>query len=87
LSIVQRYEIYLPLRDNNQLEIEPEKFEAVKMTLFQKFNGVTWISSDFSLKGLWQGRDRAYQDEVVIFTVLEFSPCWIFLKQIIGIYA
>ena len=28
---------------------------------------------DFPLKGLWQGRDREYQDEVIIFTVMDFS--------------
>jgi hypothetical protein len=55
------------------LEIEPEKFEDVKATLFQRFRGVTWISRDFPLKGLWQGRDREYQDEIMIFTVLDFS--------------
>ena len=73
MPTVERYEVYLPLRYNNQLEIEPKKFEEVTTILFRRFRGVTWIPREFPLKGLWQGRDREYQDEVVIFIVLDFS--------------
>ncbi len=70
----RRYDFYLPLTYNDGRSIEREKFDAVEKKLMTRFQGLTSHRREFPLKGIWQGNQRLFIDQVVIITVLDFRP-------------
>jgi hypothetical protein len=70
----KRYDIYLPLRYNDGTPIEREKFREVEVTLLQRFSGLTEVQQENPLRGLWKGEAVVYEDEIVVFSVIDFHP-------------
>jgi hypothetical protein len=64
----------LPLQYNNGEWIEDEKFEQTRSELFQRFGGLTYIMREFPLRGIWGQDNRVYQDFIITYTVIDFSP-------------
>jgi hypothetical protein len=70
----RRYDIYLPLADNNGRPFADALFDSVERRLLARFNGLTAQQREFPLRGIWQGGSRLYLDQVIIMTVLDFQP-------------
>jgi hypothetical protein len=68
----RRYDLYLPLTDNERRPIADETFDAVERRLLARFGGLTSQQRDFPLRGIWQGKTRLYHDQVIVMTVLDF---------------
>ena len=68
----RRYDLYLPLADNEGRPFADELFKAVHGRLLDRFGGLTAQQRDFPLQGIWQGATRLYLDQVIILTVLDF---------------
>jgi hypothetical protein len=68
----RRYDLYLPLADNNGRPFPDEKFKELQGGLLARFGGLTTQQRQFPLQGIWQGATRLYLDLVVIMTVLDF---------------
>jgi hypothetical protein len=69
---VRRYDLYLPLTDNESRPFADELFEALERRLLTQFGGLTSQQRDFPLRGVWQGESRLYLDQVIVMTVLDF---------------
>ncbi len=74
LTHVRKYDIYLPLQDNNGRFIEEEKFDQVDDELFHRFGGVTSIMREFPLRGIWGQDNIVYRDLIIIYTTIDFQP-------------
>jgi hypothetical protein len=70
----RRYDLYLPLADNQGRPFADELFKSVHGRLLDRFGGLTAQQRDFPLQGIWQGPTRLYLDAVVVLTVLDFRP-------------
>jgi hypothetical protein len=70
---VKRFDIYLPTRFNDGRKVPGRLLDGVEDELFERFGGVTVIPRQFALHGLYRGAERAYRDQVVIFTVFDFE--------------
>jgi hypothetical protein len=68
----RRYDLYLPLTDNNGRPIADQVFRDVQGRLLARFGGLTAQQRDFPLQGIWQGGGRLYLDRVIIMTALDF---------------
>ena len=68
----RRYDLYLPLTDNEGWPFAEELFDAVERRLLAQFGGLTTQQREFPLQGIWQGDGRLYLDLVIIMTVLDF---------------
>jgi hypothetical protein len=68
----RRYDLYLPLMDNEGRLFGRELFDAIERRLVARFGGLTTQQCDFPLRGIWQGQDRIYLDLVIILTVFDF---------------
>lgn len=68
----RRYDLFLPLEDNEGRPFEDDQFDQVERRLLARFGGLTAQQRDFPLKGIWQGETRLYLDQVIILTVLDF---------------
>jgi hypothetical protein len=68
----RRYDLYLPLTDNNGRPIADEVFRDVPRRLLARFGGLTAQQREFPLQGIWQGGARLYLDQVIVLTVLDF---------------
>jgi hypothetical protein len=68
----RRYDVYLPLTDNDGRPFADELFKAVQRRLLDRFGGLTAQQRDFPLQGFWKGAARLYLDQVIIMTVLDF---------------
>jgi hypothetical protein len=68
----RRYDLYLPLTDNDGRPIPDAMFDAVERRLVGRFGGLTSQQRDFPLRGIWQGESRIYLDQVIVMTVLDF---------------
>jgi hypothetical protein len=68
----RRYDLYLPLTNNEGLPFAAEVFDGVERRLQAPFGGLTTQQRDFPLRGIWQGEGRIYIDQVIIMTVLDF---------------
>src|SRR5262249_22886765 len=68
----RRYDLYLPLTDNEGRPFAAELFDAVERRLVARFSGLTTQQHDFPLRGIWQGEGRLYLDQVIILTALDF---------------
>jgi hypothetical protein len=68
----RRYDLYLPLTDNEGRPFADELFDAVERRLLTRFGGLTSQQRDFPLRGIWQGESRLYLDQVIVMTVLDF---------------
>ena len=71
-QLVQRFEIYLPLRYNDGTMIPEEHYRQVEFELVERFGGVTMIEQRNPLKGIWKFQNRRYVDEIIIVTTLDF---------------
>lgn len=54
----RRYDLYLPLFDNDAQPIADEVFKDVQRRLLARFGGVTAQQREFPLQGIWQGGTR-----------------------------
>jgi hypothetical protein len=70
----RRYDFYLPLRDNDGREFPDQLFDDLERRLLTQFGGLTSLQREFPLRGIWQGSERLYLDQVIIMTVLDFRP-------------
>ena len=68
----RRYDVYLPLTDNDGRPFSDDLFKSVHNRLLDHFGGLTAQQRDFPLQGIWQGEQRVYHDQVIILTVLDF---------------
>jgi hypothetical protein len=68
----RRYDLYLPLTDNDGQPIGDAVFDAVERQLLARFGGLTSQQRKFPLRGIWQGETRLYFDQVIVMTVLDF---------------
>ncbi len=68
----RRYDLYLPLTDNEGQPITDDVFKGVQRRLLARFGGLTAQQREFPLEGIWQGSTRLYLDQVIIMTVLDF---------------
>ncbi|MBI1915654.1 MAG: hypothetical protein HYS12_13120 [Planctomycetes bacterium] len=68
----RRYDLYLPLTDNDGRPIAEDVFKSVQRRLLTRFGGLTAQQRAFPLEGIWQGSTRLYLDLVIIMTVLDF---------------
>jgi hypothetical protein len=68
----RRYDLYLPLTDNDGQPIADEVFDSVERRLLAQFGGLTSHQRAFPLRGIWQGEARLFLDQVIIMTVLDF---------------
>lgn len=70
----RRYDIYLPVTDNEGRLFPDELVESVEARLLERFDGLTSQRRDFPLRGIWQSETSLYVDQVIILTVLDFRP-------------
>jgi hypothetical protein len=68
----RRYDLYLPLTDNDGRPFAVALFDAVERRLVARFGGLTSQQRAFPLRGIWQGESRVYLDQVIVLTVLDF---------------
>jgi hypothetical protein len=68
----RRYDVYLPVTDNDGQPFSDDLFNNVHQRLMVRFGGLTAQQRDFPLQGIWQGETRVFQDQVIILTVLDF---------------
>jgi hypothetical protein len=68
----RRYDLYLPLTNNEGQSFADRVFDAVERRLLEHFGGLTSQQREFPLRGIWQGGARLYLDQVIIMTVLDF---------------
>jgi hypothetical protein len=68
----RRYDLYLPLNDNDGRPIPGGVFDALERRLVARFSGLTSQQREFPLRGIWQGGSRLYLDLVIIMTILDF---------------
>ncbi len=73
--ILHRYEIYIPITDNNGKLIEPTLFEDLENSLFEKFGGVS-VSYPYGGAGGTTGvyyssiSQIVYRDKSAVFMIL-----------------
>jgi hypothetical protein len=72
IRAARRYDLYLPLRDNDGQLIPGTLFDSVEKRLMARFGGLTMQQRGFPLRGIWQEATRVYVDEVIIMTALDF---------------
>jgi hypothetical protein len=70
----RRYDIYLPITDNEGHRLRDELFDSVEKRLLGRFHGFTSQQRKFPLRGTWKGETTVYVDQVVVLTVLDFRP-------------
>ena len=68
----RRYDLYLPLTDNDGRPFADALFRDVQRRLLARFRGLTALQRNFPLQGIWQGDTRLYLDQVIVITVLDF---------------
>lgn len=68
----RRYDLYLPLADNEGRPFAEELFDSVERRLMAQLGGLTTQQREFPLQGIWQGGSRVYLDLVIVMTVLDF---------------
>jgi hypothetical protein len=68
----RRYDLYLPLTDNDGRPFADALFRDVQRRLLDRFHGLTAVQRDFPLQGIWQGETRLYLDQVIVMTTLDF---------------
>jgi hypothetical protein len=68
----RRYDLYLPLTDNEGRPFADQLFDTVERRLLTRFDGLTAQQRDFPLRGIWQGESRLFLDQVIVMTVLDF---------------
>ena len=68
----RRYDIYLPLTDNDGRPFADDLFRGVHNRLLDRFGGLTAQQREFPLQGIWQGATRIYLDQVIVLTALDF---------------
>ena len=72
-QIAKCYDIYLPIKYNDGTEIEIEKYGEVENELLDQFGGVTSVRHENPLRGLWKSGESVYHDEIIVFTVIDFT--------------
>ena len=70
----RRYDLNLPLTDNDGRPFPNEKYVAVEQRLLDCFGGLTSQHREFPLRGIWRGPTRVYFDWVIVMSVLDFRP-------------
>jgi hypothetical protein len=70
----RRFDIYLPLCFNDGGVIPEDWFIRFEQGLLARFGGITTHERGQPLRGIWQGRGKQYQDQVIVVTVVDFRP-------------
>jgi hypothetical protein len=70
----RRFDIFLPLADNDGQSFSDQLFDAVERRLLKRFGGVTSQQREFPLRGIWQGETQLFFDQVIVMTALDFRP-------------
>jgi inorganic pyrophosphatase len=68
----RRYDLYLPLADNDGRPFADDLFRAVQRRLLDRFGGLTSQQRAFPFEGMWQNGARLFLDQVIVMTVLDF---------------
>lgn len=68
----RRYDIYLPLADNEGVLFPGEQFTAIESVLIERFGGLTSQRREFPFRGKWQEGSEIYEDRIVVLTALDF---------------
>jgi hypothetical protein len=68
----RRYDIYLPLADNEGVRFPRRKFTAVEHRLLAHFQGITAQQQQFPFQGLWQEGGKVYSDQVIVLASLDY---------------
>src|SRR5262245_6914001 len=69
---IRSIEIYLPLDFNDGRPIPGSKYVSLQRELLKRYGGVTSIKRQFPLEGVWQSGKEAYEDRVIVFSVMDF---------------
>jgi hypothetical protein len=70
----RRYDIYLPLTDNDDRLFPDTLLDRVERRLLEHFGGLTVQQRTFPFRGIWQEAARVYHDDVIVMTALDFRP-------------
>ena len=62
-------QILLPVADNEGRRFPPERFEALRQELTERFGGAT-VFSRSPAEGFWQGGEETSRDDIVIFEAM-----------------
>jgi hypothetical protein len=75
---VKEYDIFVPLRYNDDTSVEPKKLRDLQVRLLEYFDGVTFFP------GYWRMGAVTYRDEIVIYRVVtgKVRAARRFLKQL-----
>jgi hypothetical protein len=68
----RRYDVYLPLTDNDGVLFPGEKFTAVENVLIERFGGLTSQRREFAFRGTWREGTKVYSDRVIVLTAIDF---------------
>ena len=60
-----KYEIYLPLKYNNAIDIEPERLEEIQQQLIAVFGAMTLSSLSAPLQGKWRYGGVEFVDDII----------------------
>jgi len=63
--MINKYEIYLPLKYNNGTNIEPEKFKQIREQLMAVFGAITVSSLSAPLQGTWRYGGVEFVDDII----------------------
>jgi hypothetical protein len=79
---VKEYDIFVPLRYNDGVPVEPPRFQDLQVRLLEYFNGFTFVPQP--REGFWQMGNVTYRDEIVIYRVVtaKVRPARRFLRQL-----
>jgi hypothetical protein len=70
--LARRYDIYLPLTDNEGALFPDRHYRAVEERLMARFGGYTSQQREFPFRGVWQQGSQVYEDQVIVLTALDF---------------
>jgi hypothetical protein len=68
----RRYDIYLPLTDNDGALFPDSHYSVVENRLLAQFSGYTTQQRKFPFRGRWQEGSKVYNDQVVVLTAIDF---------------
>lgn len=79
---MKEYDIFVPLRYNDGILVEPRKFQDLQVRLLEYFNGFTFVPQP--REGFWKMGNVTYRDEIVIYRVVttKVRPARSFLRQL-----
>ncbi|HEY7428125.1 MAG TPA: hypothetical protein VH682_28085 [Gemmataceae bacterium] len=79
---MKEYDLFVPLRYNDGIPVEPRRFQDLQIRLLEYFNGITFVPQP--REGFWKMGNVTYRDEIVIYRVVttKVRPARRFLRQL-----